>query len=378
MRPTLGVVDAIGPDLRGARCFQDVHRAIDEELHRLEVILVTGGGDAHGGQAPGVLHLWVQVHRVGFHRQLRNEVHHRQPAVGLLDQRLFVAGAPTRRAMRARQTILHGRHLAARRHAAAAVPAAAFHVIGHIRQNRRAGDRALVLVQGISEEARSAAAIAGHQILADNAAGIGQPLREAVGLGEQQQAGGFRAVGRQHHAFRLLEDLLVVVGLVEIGHTRGLAAGVDIDLAHIGMNPDLAIAGRHRDRQQRHRRRRPRLDLAAIARAGAAIDAAAAPIIGLGDDGRDIRRHHQVELFRRLLNQRAGAFQGQRPARIRLGHRRDQGRLDIGPRNPDLPFRLGVIGLDLLIADRPVGNAGAFHGAELAGFIELIGQMPPA
>ena len=42
MRPALGVV-APSAQTWGARRFQDVHRAVDEELHRLEVILMAGG-----------------------------------------------------------------------------------------------------------------------------------------------------------------------------------------------------------------------------------------------------------------------------------------------------------------------------------------------
>jgi hypothetical protein len=187
----------------------------------------------------------------------------------------------------------------------------------------------------------------------------------------------FRAVGRQHHALGLLEDLAIVVLLFKVGDAGGAASGIDIDLAHIAVHADLAIAGGDRDRQQRHGRGRARLHLAAIARAHAAIDAGAAAIVGHGDDGRHIGCDGQVQLGGRLLHQRAGTFQRQRRAGIGPGHRRDQRRLQVGAADADFPFGLGVIGLQLGIAHRPVGDAGAGHGAEARSLVEFPRQVPP-
>ena len=276
-----------------------------------------------------------------------------------------------------RQAIFDGRLLAARRHAGAAIKAAILHVIGNEIHHRRPGDAALIFIQRIVEQGGSAAGIAAEQIFANHAAGIGQPVREAFGFRQQQQARRRRAVGAQHHRLGFLEDFTVIVERLEIDRPGDLAAIVGGNIVHIGIGADFAVAAGFRQGQQRNRRTGTRFHLAGIARAHAAIVAGRPAHIGQGDDRRGIGHHRPAEFLGADPQQGAGAFLRQRRQRIGFGHGRDEGRIQALARDADFPLRLGVIGLHLGIAHRPIGDIGAGNVAKAAGFIEFPRHVTP-
>ena len=83
------------------------------------------------------------------------------------------------------EPVFDWRRKAARGHAPTAVEAALLRIVGDIVHNRRAGHASLVLVEWMLEESRGATAISGHQVLADQAARVGEPIREALRARQQ-------------------------------------------------------------------------------------------------------------------------------------------------------------------------------------------------
>src|SRR4029079_1163837 len=110
-----------------------------------------------------------------------------------------------------------------------------------------------------------------------------------------------------------------------------------------------------------------RLDRTAVERAEAAVVAGGPAVVG-----------HAVHAGRRAVGVVAEALGGGRGERreehvgagrhrVRVGAPRGEGVGGVVPRNADRTLGLAVVGLHLVVVDRPVGDIGAVDRTELAG-----------
>ncbi len=273
------------------------------------------------------------------------------------------------------QAVADRRVEAARRKSPAAVETA-LRVRGYVVDDACAGDHAFVVVERVLEQAARVRTVADHEVLADDAARVREAVREARRLRQQQQTRGLGPVGRQHDDLRLLE-VLALVG-VEVSRTGDAAARVDRDLAHVAPGPNFAIAARHRERQHRDRRARARAHVTAEARAHSAVHARGPAHVGARDDRERAWDHRETQLARGRLEQRARRLHRHGRHGVILLHRCHERRVHTQPRNAHLPFRLRVVRFDFVVRDRPVREARARDLADMARFVELPRQMPPA
>src|SRR5262249_28125333 len=98
----------------------------------------------------------------------------------------------------------------------------------------------LVVVEGMFEHAADGDAGVHHEVLADEAAGIGQAFGETVGFRKQQQARGLGTIGTDHHGPGALQDLLAPT--VEVDHSGHASIAAGLDLADVAIGADLATA----------------------------------------------------------------------------------------------------------------------------------------
>ena len=95
-------------------------------------------------------------------------------------------------------------------------------------------------------------------------------------------------------------------------------------------------------------------------------------VVGLRVDRHRRRLRMQAERPRAAFQQHAGRFHRQRRHRIRPRARRiERSRL---ARDAELPFGLRVVRLELVVGDRPVGEAGAGHAAEPLASLKSLGR----
>ncbi len=126
---------------------------------------------------------------------------------------------------------------------------------------------------------------------------------------------------------------------------------------HVALRPHFAAPGRLGFRNHGVQRGRLCPRLAAETHAEAAVHASRAAAIRLRGDGHRRRKRMQPELAGAALEQHAGGLHRQRRHGIGLGARRIE-RARIGEsRHSHVPFHLGVVGLEFLIADRPIGES---------------------
>src|ERR1700742_1338533 len=122
-----------------------------------------------------------------------------------------------------------------------------------------------------------------HQVSADGAARIRQPLRKLAAGRVQQQTWSLGAIRRYHHRFGFLELVLPV--LIEIVNARRSPLPVQSYLMHEAAGPHLAAAGRLRFGNHGVEGRRLRHDFAAEDDAKAAVRAARPAAVELRFDG---------------------------------------------------------------------------------------------
>ena len=108
---------------------------------------------------------------------------------------------------------------------------------------------ALVLVQRMLELRVHPEVGVEHQVLADHAAGVGQPVRKARRRGVEQQPRRLRPVRAEHDRLGALQ--LQPLLRVEVGDAGRAAVASDLDARHVAVRPDLAAAGGFRQRQHR-------------------------------------------------------------------------------------------------------------------------------
>ncbi len=99
----------------------------------------------------------------------------------------------------------------------------------------------LVFVQLVLEHGADIAAGVEHEVLADEAARIGEAIRKLRVRGVQQQARRFGAIRRNDHGARFLETLALVA--IKVGDTGGAPALVGTNLEHIALGANFAAAG---------------------------------------------------------------------------------------------------------------------------------------
>src|SRR5215510_13908137 len=91
------------------------------------------------------------------------------------------------------------------------------------------------------EHTHGETAVIEHQILADIAARIGEPLREGGGFRHKQKSWSLGAVGANHHRFRSLEDFLAPA--VKVDSSAHSAIFSYFDLPYIRVGTNLAASG---------------------------------------------------------------------------------------------------------------------------------------
>ena len=229
-------------------------------------------------------------------------------------------------------------------------------------------------------EGGDAAAKAGahrvHDILADEAVAVGEAVREAVGLGIEQDAGGLAGAGGEDDGLAL-HGALLSGDLVDIDDAIGLAVCSDGDLAGMRVTKDVKVAGREGRRQVHGGRLIIGLDRAATSAVGRP-ETRGAFLHGLRDDllsfgiirvqaGREVhvvltggedravdRNHGDTELGDVLLDvEFAGAGLRWREQRAVRGVRRVLEAF-IGAVDADEHLDLVVIRSHVVVGERPV------------------------
>src|SRR4029077_2847699 len=90
------------------------------------------------------------------------------------------------------------------------------------------------------EETYGAGVAIEHQVFADEAAGVGEAVRELPVGGEQEQARGFRAVGTNDDNFSFLQ--MSVALFIEINGAGDAAQLIRFNSMNIGIRPNLTTS----------------------------------------------------------------------------------------------------------------------------------------
>ena len=187
------------------------------------------------------------------------------------------------------------------------------------------------------------------QVLADDAAGVGQALRELRRGRVEEDARRLARAGRQHDDAGA--DAIVARGArVHVGDAVGQPGRVHRDLARHRAGDDREPAGRNRRRQEHGRRGEVRVRPAAAA-ALAAVVARGAPVVRLGQDRQPRRDDRDVQLLGRLLDQQLVAA---RPGRRQKNAVRLVRQVLLRAEDADQPIDLVVVRLQIVVGDRPV------------------------
>ncbi len=232
-----------------------------------------------------------------------------------------------------------------------------------------ADSRALVIVQLLVESAVGERAAVGHEILADVAAGIRQAGGKLVGRGEQQKPRSFGAVGGKNHGFGFLQ-VGVALG-IEIGGADHATVLVGLDAADVTVGANFATAGFFGHGNYAGERSGLRADFATEAKAEAAIHAGGAAGARLGQNRQGRGICVIAELAATTFEDDAVSLHRKRWHRIGLGARRVERAGAREARDANFPLNLGVVRLEVGVADRPVGKVGAWNVANLAVFLEI-------
>ncbi len=219
------------------------------------------------------------------------------------------------------------------------------------------------------EHALHAGALVEHQMLADHAARIGKPVRETIAGGIEQQSRGLRAIRRQHHGSRRLKVRAFLA--VEVVHAGGAPLRIGIHVVDEAIGANLTQPGGLCFRNHGVQRGGLGARLAAVAHAEAAMYALRAAAIRLRRDCHRRRKRMQSELAGSALEQHAGGFDRQRRHGIGLAARRIEGARVGEARHAHFPLHLGVVRLEFLIADRPIGECRSRDAADHAALVEV-------
>ena len=214
-----------------------------------------------------------------------------------------------------------------------------------------------------------------HQVAPHPIVAIAEAVGKKTGFGIQQQAGRFRGRSGNHHEVGGL--FAPVAALVEVFDSRGAALLVGHDFPDHAFGAQRAVAGGEGARDHRVVRAALGVDLARKAHAPAAAHAPAPAVVR-----HRVAQHRKIK--RMEVQPTCRGFQdlvlaavrqrghGQRPAARPF---EDVVRVVTG--NTDFPFRLGVVGLQVLIADGPVVQGAARHGAVRAAHAKVFLEVAP-
>ena len=204
----------------------------------------------------------------------------------------------------------------------------------------------------------------GHDVPAQMAARVGEPIGKFSGLGEQQQAHDVVDEGRKDDELGLDR----VVGAVRpvIRHAGDAPAVVAVHAMAHGAGDELEVAGGVGLRNLGHQGRRLRAHMAAVRRAEAAIAAARPPLVGLRDDGARRRERVIAELLgapsskmrAELSTSNGGSGNSRWRGASKMLPPVDLAALQVAglAGHAEIVFGAIVIGLEIVVAQRPVGD----------------------
>ncbi len=256
--------------------------------------------------------------------------------------------------------------------AAAAVEAAAGIGLVEVHHHPRR-DHALVLVERLGEARPRLRVVVEHQVPADEAARVREAVRMPARLREEEEPGRLRAVGGEHDRPGGL-GLLDALG-VQVHHARHASLRARLDARHDAAVADLAAAGPLGHGDHRRQRRRLRADLARLTPAEAAVDARGPLVVGSRQDRQRGRLRGVAGPCGAVAQEHAGGLDRHGGHGIAARSRRVAGARLAGYAH--LPVDLGVVGLELVVGDGPVGEGRPGNRAEQAALTEVDGPEAP-
>src|SRR5690242_2068949 len=193
------------------------------------------------GQSPGIFQFGIQRKRIVLDRQGSAVSGNLHAPRKVMFERGFKIFTPARR--------LGGHSAEGKRdrsesvagvEAAASIKAHLF-MIEFVEVVKHAADAvAFVVVERLIVNTEDAAVDIEHQILADQAAGICQAIRELLVCGKQEQARSLSTVGADDYGLGLLK--MRVALFIKVDSSSRAAIAVQFNAMHIGIRTDLASA----------------------------------------------------------------------------------------------------------------------------------------
>src|SRR5712691_33151 len=301
-------------------------------------------GHAETWKAPGVFEAGVEGEVVAFDGERGAMTEDLQGARVIVRQRVFEPFAPARSAGgQGAGSKSYGRPIEARVESSSTVES---NLLGIqlVKVVQEAADReALVIVEGMLEDARAGRVAVEHQIFANDAAGIGEAIGELLVGGEQKQTWSFGAVGADDHGLSSLQ--MRVALLVEVDGAGDTAVAVQFDAMDVGVRADFAAPGFLCHANRGGEGTGFCAHFAAERLAEAAVDTGAASGARLRKNGHGRRERVPAEFARGALENYAGAFHRERGHGIGLGARRVEGAGAGEAGDSDFPINFRVIGL---------------------------------
>ena len=358
------------PGSLGTGGIENLHGTVLQKLLQFQVIRMVLVGDPQRRPAPVILQLRVQGNAVFRPRQRSSVAEHRHLVIELRGDALLERLAEQRSFTRdiGVEGVEDGIHIQKTAGIQPAAPVESALRIRVVEVVQDPGDLdALVFIERMFENGMRRGMAVEHQVLAHQAAAVGQPVGVPAGFRLQQDARRLRTVGRQDDTPGLLR-LLLAVG-IEVDHLADLTPVIGFQPEYLAFGAYLAVAGRLCQGQHGGQGGGFGVHLAAKRHAEAAVNAARPPVERAGQDGHGRRLRVQTQFFRTAFEQHAGGFHRHRRHRVGSAPGRVKGPGCAG--NPHLPVHFGVVGFQFLVADGPVGKAGATDLAQLAALVEI-------
>jgi hypothetical protein len=266
----------------GTRRLEDLRAASHGVVEHAPAVLAHRVADLRRRHAVGVGELGIERHPVVLLGEILADHHHAGGAIEELLVGLVMTLAPGHLARRHPPQRRRDGSVPAHglERVAAHEPPGGVGVVELLAHETAAG-RTLVALEGLLEDSRHHRVGVEHEVAADEAARVGEPVRELLRARVQQKPRRADAVARHHHHLGAL-SVLHPVGVV-VDHAVRHAVRANGDLAHptAGLEADAAS-----------HRRGPVGDvgarLGALGAAGEArpeVDARRAPLVGAGRDG---------------------------------------------------------------------------------------------
>ena len=239
-----------GGDLLGARGLEHRHRLLDHVARHRRLVVAVLDVDAQHRHAPGVLLVRVEIAAVLLARQHLAEPGEAEARHRLALHPLLPLGAEPGHGV---GLLEHGDALAA---LVAVAADEALLLVAHVAEARDVDAVGALRELGLGALAQRQVAVGAdredvvHQIAADQAARVGEPLREAILRRREQEARRSERRGRQDHDRRPHPLLLAGLG-VEVQHAVGARLRIERHAMHQRVGDQRELAGRRRGRQGR-------------------------------------------------------------------------------------------------------------------------------